>query len=217
MKTLHWLTAAIIATAIVLTLPGALADGATSTTLTTVGIDAEETTFGDLTTDAISDAAGTTLAMAPAVVFKPGEIPPGTVTRTAIAQLLHDPAEKWAVLVLTGSQIRAALERSVSFAPTPRVFFLQVSGLTVVYSPSAPRGRKVQSISAGFEPLDDAASYEVAMPESLAAGGSGYFTIFGDADRVRTGTRGLADEIANYVTKRGSVSYTGQGRIVVGG
>jgi len=183
MKTLHWLTAAIIATAIVLTLPGALADGATSTTLTTVGIDAEETTFGDLT----------------------------------IAQLLHDPAEKWAVLVLTGSQIRAALERSVSFAPTPRVFFLQVSGLTVVYSPSAPRGRKVKSISAGFEPLDDAASYEVAMPESLAAGGSGYFTIFGDADRVRTGTRGLADEIANYVTKRGSVSYTGQGRIVVGG
>ena len=217
MRTLHWLTAAIVVIAAVLLLPGALADGRTSTALSTIGVDAEETTFGDLATDAISDAAGTTLALAPAVVFKSGEIPAGSVSLAAVSDLLHDPAENWAVLVLTGSQIRAALERSVSFAPTPRVFFLQVSGLSLVYDPSAPRGRKIKSLTAGFSPLDDAASYEVAMPESLADGGSGYFTIFGDADRIRTGTAGLAGVITGYVNDRGSVSYTGQGRIVVGG
>lgn len=196
---------------------GAIADGKTETTLTTEGIDAEQTTFGDVTTDAIADAAGTTLALAPAVIFKPGEIPPGPVSIAAVSDLLHDPDETWAVIRLTGAQIRAALERAVSFAPTPRVFFLQVSGLTVVYDPDAPRGRKIKSVTVGFKPIDETVTYEVAMPESLADGGSGYFAIFDDAPRVRTGTRGVAQVVRDYVAARGSVSYTGLGRIVVGG
>lgn len=199
-----------------LTVTGAVADGETTTALTTEGIDAQETTFGDLTTDGIADAAGTTIALAPAVIFKPGEIAPGPVTVAAVSALLHDPDETWAVIRLTGAQLRATLERAVSFAPTPRVFFLQVSGLTVVYDPDAPRGRKVRSLTVGSAPVDETETYEVAMPESLADGGSGYFTIFEDAPRVRTGTRGLAEVIRDYVAARESVSYTGLGRIVVG-
>ena len=195
----------------------AVADGETTAALTTEGSDAQETTFGDLTTDAIADAAGTTLALAPAVIFKPGEIPPGPVTIAAASALLHDPDETWAVIKLTGVQIRATLERAVSFAPTPRIFFLQVSGLTVVYDPEAPRGRKIKSLTVGFAPIDETETYEVAMPESLADGASGYFTIFEDAPRVRTGTRGLAELVRDHVAARGSVSYTGLGRIVVGG
>lgn len=196
---------------------GALAAGQTANALTTENIEAEEATFGDLTTDALCDAAGSTIALVPAVVFKQGTIPAGQVTQQDIASLLYDPNESWAVLSLTGAQIRQALERSVSFAPTPRTFFLQVSGLTLVYDPDAMRGRRIKSLRAGFTEIDDAASYEVAMPESLAAGGSGYFTIFDGARRVRTGTEGAARLIDRYITARGSVSYTGQGRIIVGG
>ncbi len=194
----------------------AMADGTTTTALATDRSDAEETTFGDLTADALADAAGANIAFAPAVIFKPGEIAPGPVSLTAVSGLLHEPQEKWAVLQLTGAQLRAALERAVSFAPTPRVFFLQLAGVTVVYDPQAPRGRKIKSLATGFAAIDDAATYEVAMPESLADGGSGYFTIFGSATKVRTGSAGLAAVIAGYVQARGSVSYTGQGRIVVG-
>ena len=203
------LAMALIATA-------AVADGVAETTLTTVGIDAAETSFGHLATDAISDAAGTIISLAPAVMFKAGEMPPGPVTVAGVSGLLNDPDETWAVLRLTGAQIRAALERSVSSAPTPRAFFLQVSGLTFVYDPEAPRGRKVKSITLGFAEFSETQTFEVGMPEGLADGGTGYFTIFGDAPRVRSGTRGVAQIIRDYVSAKGTVSYTGQGRVLVG-
>ncbi len=205
-----------MAAALLLALPFAHAAGKTTTPLSSEGADVEEVSFGDLTTDALCDAAGATLALAPAVDFRPGRIPAGPVTLGAVQDLLYQPGEKWAVLKLTGARIRAALERSVSFAPTPRTFFLQISGLKVVYDPGAPRGRKIRSLSVGPDPLDDAASYEVAMPDGLAQGGCGYFTIFDDAPRVRQGSEGLAALITRYVGNQGTVGYTGQGRIVVG-
>ena len=215
MNSLTGLKVLLVASVLILVAP-AIA-GTTKTALTTEGAESEETTFGDLTTDALADAAGTNVALAPAVSFRSGSIAPGDVTVADVSGLLFSPEEKWAVLQLTGAQIRAALERSVSFAPTPRTFFLQVSGLTVVYDPGGTRGRKVKSVSVGFQELNDAAKYEVAMPESLADGGAGYFTIFGDAAKVRSGNKGLAAVVTDYVTAQGSVSYTGQGRIVVGG
>ena len=190
---------------------------ATANPLTTDRVDAEETSFGDLATDALCAAASTTVALAPAVSFKPGAIPAGPVTKDAVSGLLYDAEEKWAVLELTGAQIRAALERAISFAPTPRLFFLQVSGLTVVYNRTAARGRRIKSLAVGFAEINDTAKYEVAMPGSLADGGSGYFTIFAGANKIRTGTEGLAQVITQYVDRQGTVSYTGQGRIVVGG
>ena len=218
MRTLHWLTAAfVVGVVAAVVLPGALADGSTASKLSTDKIDSAEATFGDLATDALCSAAKTTIALAPAVSFKPGEIPAGLVTKKAVSGLLHDPEEKWAVLLLTGQQIRDAFERSVSSAPTPRTYFLQVSGLTVVYAPRAPRGRKVKSIRIGVVGINEAERYEVAMPQSLADGGSGYFTIFGNAKKARSGAQGMADVITNYVDSRGRVSYTGQGRIVVSG
>jgi 5'-nucleotidase/UDP-sugar diphosphatase len=212
-------TAWFVGTVIVIGLAaatGAYSAGTTTAALSTDGIEADETTFGDLVTDAVADAAGTLVAVAPAVAFKPGQIAPGPVTADAVAALLYDPQERWAVLELTGAQLRSALERSISFAPTPRTFFLQISGLTVVYDPDAPRGRRLKSVSVGFTDLNDTAKYEVAMPESLADGGSGYFTIFAGASKVRSGSEGLAATVAGYVGKQGSVSYTGQGRIVIG-
>ena len=209
----HMMTAGLL---LALVATQALAGGSTTTPLTTRGADAEEVSFGDLTTDALCFGAGATLALAPAVAFKAGDIPAGEVTLNAVKGLLYEPDEKWAVLRLTGAQLRAALERSVSFAPTPRVFFLQVSGLKMVYDPGAPRGMRVKSITVGANKLSDTDTYEVTMPASLAQGGSGYFTIFGNAPTVRSGSEGLAALIMRYVADQGSVSYTGQGRIVVG-
>ena len=195
----------------------AAAAGSTTAALSTERIAAEESSFGDLAADALCDAAATTIALAPAAAFERGrEIAPGEVTLEAVSDLLRSPGERWAVLDLTGGQIRRALERAVSFAPTPRAFFLQVSGLKLVYNPDAPRSRKIRSLKVGFAEIDETAKYEVAMPEGLAAESAGYLTVFGGAAKVRSGTRGLATIITDYVDAKESVSYTGQGRILVG-
>ncbi len=184
--------------------------------LSTARSDQQETSFGDLTTDALCANADAVIGLAPAVSFKPGTIPAGA-TREQIAGLLQTPEHNWAVLKLTGAQIRKALERSLSRAPLPNTAFLQVSGLTVTYDPGKPRNRRIVSLTSAQGPIQPDEHYEVVMPMFLAQGGSGYFQIFGKDDIVRQGTTALADAIVQYLQANPDKTYTGQGRVVVGG
>jgi len=188
----------------------------TESALTTQKVDSEEVSYGDLVTDAIAWGSSSQIALAPALTFKPGQIAAGKISEAAVGALLQNRAEKWAVVQLTGAQLRETLERSVSFAPTPRTFFLQVSGLTVVYNTKAPRNKRIVTVNVGPDPLDETAKYEVAMPLSLAQGGAGYFTIFGDVTVERSGNEGLSKLIMRYLVEQGPVNYTGQGRLVIG-
>ncbi len=190
--------------------------GTTGSELTSANAQKEETTFGDLTADALCSAAGTTVAFVPAVTFKSGTIATGDVTVEQVSALLTQPTEDWAVVKLTGAQLGRALERSVSRAPMPNAGFLQVSGITLTYNPNNPRDSRIVSLTVSGREVSAATGYEVAMPLSLAKGGSGYFQIFGEDDIVRTGEDQMAALIVRYVDARDSVNYTGQGRIVVG-
>ena len=193
-----------------------LVAGETSTPLTSANAQKQETTFGDLTADALCKAAGTTIALVPAVSFKSGTIPPGPVTKNKVKGLLTKPSEVWAVSRLSGAQLRRALERSVSRAPMPNAGFLQVSGISLTYNPKAPRDERIISLLASGSEVEPDAQYKVAMPLSLAKGGSGYFQIFEEGQIVTTGSDEMADLIVAYVDKKATVSYTGQGRINVG-
>jgi 5'-nucleotidase / UDP-sugar diphosphatase len=185
--------------------------------LSTVGCDRQETSFGDLTADALCDASGTVISLAPAVGFKSGSIPAAGVTRDQIASLLQTPDETWAVCRLTGDQIRKALERSLNRLPLPSMAFLQVSGLTVNYDASQPRGERVTALTSSRGPVQAELAYEVAMPLSLAQGGSGYFQVFDKDSIIRRGTAGLADAVYGFRQANPERAYTGQGRIVAGG
>lgn len=189
--------------------------GTTGVALTSANAEKEETTFGDLATDALCDGASTTIALIPAVSFKSGTIPPGEVTATGVSGLLTQPSEGWAVVRLTGAQLQRTLERSVARAPMPNAGFLQVSGITLTYNPDKQRAERIVSVMISGEALNLAGSYEVAMPQSLAKGGSGYFQIFGENDIIRSGQDQTAELIVRYVRARGTVNYTGQGRIIV--
>jgi len=116
---------------------------------------------------------------------------------------------------LTGAELLLTLERSVSRAPMPNAGFLQVSGLTLTYNPDAPRDERIVSLMVSGRPVQAGERYEVAMPLSLAKGGSGYFLIFGEDDIVRTGEDRMAALIVRFVDAKGSVNYPGQGRIIV--
>lgn len=196
---------------------GQVLAGTTASELTSANAQRGETSFGDLTADALANIAETTLAVVPAVSFKSGTIPAGEVTVEAVRELLTQPEESWAVVSLTGVKLREMLERSVSRAPQPNAGFLQVSGITMTYDPEAPRNSRIVSLTVSGAEVQPDQIYEVAMPLSLAKGGSGYFTIFGAKDITRSGSDPLAEVIVNFVDAQGTVNYTGQGRINVVG
>ncbi len=183
--------------------------------LSTINANKQETSFGDLTADALCSAANTTIALVGAVSFKSGTIPANKPTEQQVAGLLQTPDETWAVSKLTGAKIRAALERSLSRLPLPNSAFLQVSGLKVKYDPEAPRNRRITSLSTNTAALQDDKQYQVVMPLFLAKGGSGYFQIFDEDNIVRRGDIALATVINNFVASKDQLNYTGQGRITI--
>lgn len=192
----------------------AQAQGQASTPLAATTCDCQETTFGDLATDAIRSAGGANIALMGAISFRADALQPGPITLEDVSRLLANPNEIWVVSQLKGSQIRQALEHSVRTAPLPNNSFLQVSGLTVAYSASGPRGQRLQSVLVGEKALDDTGTYTVAMPLSLAKGGSGFFQFF-SGDNITNKSGGtLGQAIVQYAAANSPVSYAAPKRII---
>lgn len=207
---------ALGALGMVLLLPRpAQAQGQTATPLMTATCNCQESSFGDLAADALRAAGNADIGLVGAISFNTGTMAPGPVTEDRVAALLANPNERWAVSRLTGAQIRGALEHAVRTAPLPNNSFLQVGGLSFDYSQSAPRDERVRAVRVGFGTLSDQATYTVAMPLSLAKGGSGFFKFFPKEAIITTGDTGLVAAIVNYAGRQGTVSYTGVGRINV--
>lgn len=130
--------------------------------------------------DILRRAAKSDVAWLPAGMLKP-EFKSGDLSR-----LIAFPTDEVAVVELTGAQLRAALERSVSLLPSPNPGFLQISGLEVAYAPKAPTGSRIREATVAGAAVQPTAKYRVAMPASLARGGLGYFTVWKKAQIVET-------------------------------
>lgn len=122
--------------------------------------------------DQIRAAAGSDAAWVPAGMLKESFSP------NDLATLVQFPSEEIAVVSLKGSQVRAALEKAISIYPASSSAFLQVSGLDVVFSKSAPPEKRIVSVTIAGGKLDDGRTYSVAMPLTLARGGYGYFKVW---------------------------------------
>ena len=175
----------------------------------------QETGFGDLIADALLDASNADIAFVAAVSLKPGAIPAGPISEEQISGLLQNPGEVWAVSKLTGAQVIAALENSLSRLPGTSSGFLQVAGIAVTYSADGPRNGRVQSVSVGAAPLNEQQTYRVAMPLSLAKGGSGYFVVF-SASMIEgdPSTQSILDATTSMLMRMGSVTYDGRERLI---
>lgn len=191
------------------------ADTIANVPISSINAGKEETGFGDLVADALRSAANADIALVAAVSCKPGTIPAGTVTAVQLAGLLQNPGEVWAVASLTGEQIDAAMEKSVSRLPGTNNGYLQVSGITVTYDSDGLRNNRVRQITVGSAPLAAAKKYTVAMPLSLAKGGSGYFTVF-DASSIvgEPSTQSLIEAVTDSVFAMRSITYNGTGRLI---
>ena len=96
------------------------------------------------------------------------------------------PEDPIMIVKLTGAQLRSALERSVSLYPQPNTSFLQLSGFEASFNKNASDGHRLTSVTANGSALNNASTYNVAMPGRLAEGGYGFFKCWGQPDIQKT-------------------------------
>lgn len=130
--------------------------------------------------DVLRETAGADIAFLAAAMVKP------LASVSDLSQLLVYPTDTLSVVKLSGAEVRMALERSVSLSPLPSSAFLQLSGIAATYSKSAPADKRITDVMVGNSKLDNAKSYNVAMPTTLARGGLGYFKVWSRDAITRT-------------------------------
>lgn len=135
------------------------------------GPETEAYPAGQSLADALKNAASSDIAWIAGGLLK-------EVDSTSLSSYLRFPTDTVSVVKLSGAQVKSALERSVSMAPSANPSFLQVSGLQVVYSKTANPDKRIQSVTVNGSTLDVKATYTVAMPTNLARGGLGYFSVW---------------------------------------
>ncbi len=88
-----------------------------------------------------------------------------------------------AIMEISGTELKTALEHSVSAAPSASGGYLQVAGMHFTYDSSKPVGARVQSVEilqdGEYTPLSDTEIYFAATNIFTAKGGDG-FSVFAD-------------------------------------
>ncbi len=135
--------------------------------------------------DALREATGADVAFLPAGMVR------NLNSVQDLAQILQYPTDLVGVIKISGSQVRQALERSVSLLPLGSSSFLQLSGLEATYSKSAPAEKRIISVMVGSSKLDDSKDYRIAMPMALARGGLGYFKVWKSDQIEKTAEQSL--------------------------
>lgn len=121
---------------------------------------------------------------------------------------------KTVVTEIPGSQVLAALENGFSQVENGAGRFPQISGMNVVWDPSAPPGSRVASVKVGGQPLDKAKLYKVATNDYMLDGGDGYTALGGGKVVVNATAGGLmANDVMTFIEKVGHVTEQVDGRI----
>ncbi|MCV2865375.1 bifunctional metallophosphatase/5'-nucleotidase [Albidovulum sediminicola] len=175
----------------------------------------EESAMGNLIADAMRAATGADLAImngggiradrtydAGAMLTRRDiltELPFGNVTQ---------------VTELPGSQVLAALENGFSQVEKGAGRFPQVSGMEVVYDPSAEAGSRVSSVTVGGAPLELDKLYTLATNDYVLGGGDGYAALGGGRILTNVGEGKLvANDVMAYIEAQGGVQASVEGRI----
>jgi LPXTG-motif cell wall-anchored protein len=135
----------------------------------------EETVIGDFVADAIKAASGADIAFMNGGSVR-ADLPVGDITIADINTVL--PFVNFILMTkMTGADVKAILEHSLSYYPETSGGFLQISGLSVTFDPAAEPGNRITSIEVGGiggAPLDMTAEYTVATNDWIAGGGDDY-------------------------------------------
>ncbi|MCC6450202.1 MAG: bifunctional metallophosphatase/5'-nucleotidase [Candidatus Aureabacteria bacterium] len=163
------------------------------------GNDTAEAPLGNLIADSMRAATGAQIAFHNNFGIR-NPLLAGPVTYRDIYKILPFDNTLY-TMTLTGAQLLRILEQSLAL----KYGILQLSGLTVEYSPKAPEGSRVGSVRCGGEPLDPAAAYTVTTNSFLAQGGDSYATFLEGRDMTNSGVLDR-DAFADYLRARSPVS-----------
>jgi 2',3'-cyclic-nucleotide 2'-phosphodiesterase (5'-nucleotidase family) len=178
--------------------------GKTQVDLDGENVRARETNLGNLVADVMRGAAKTDAAVMNGGGIRMS-IRKGEIRLKDIYSVL--PFDNYILAVrLSGRQIMEALEHGLSGIEESRGRFPQISGMTIRFSPSAPRGKRVKEIRIGGVAVDPDREYTVATNDFLAAGGDGY-KIFAE---VFESSRRL--EAESGMRKGEKIVFSGSGR-----
>ncbi|MEW9124043.1 MAG: 5'-nucleotidase C-terminal domain-containing protein [Thermotaleaceae bacterium] len=168
-----------------------------------------ETNLGNLITDAMRDVANADVALTNGGGIR-ASIHVGEITKGEIITVL--PFGNYVVLKeVKGSQLLAALEHGLSVYPASNGGFPHISGMKVVFNPSAAAGHRVIRITIGGEPIDLQKTYKLATNDFLGAGGDNY-TMFVN-DPIKGEFPALDEVVIDYIQKNGTSGAVIEGRI----
>ncbi len=175
----------------------------------------QESAMGDLIADAMRARNGADVAITNGGGIRADRTyDPGTVlTRREI--LTELPFGNVTVVTeVTGQQILDGLENGFSQVENGAGRFPQVSGMNVVYDPTAPAGSRVVSVKIGGEDLDPNKTYKLATNDYMLGGGDGYTAFGGGKVLINAGNGSLmANDVMDYISQTGKVNNTLEGRI----
>lgn len=171
-----------------------------------------ETNLGNLVADIMRKAVDADIAFVNGGGIR-ASIPMGMITVGDIFTVL--PFDNTLVLIeVTGAQVLQALEVGVGKYPAQLGAFLQVSGMSFVFDPGQPEGKRVVSAKVGGAALDPAKEYKLAVNDFMAAGGDGY-VMFKDAKVLANTGEMLRDVAVKYFQSVKGVNPQIEGRITI--
>ncbi|MGV8986510.1 MAG: bifunctional metallophosphatase/5'-nucleotidase [Cypionkella sp.] len=177
----------------------------------------EESAMGDIIADAMREATGADVAIMNGGGIRGDRTYDAGSTLTRRDVLTELPFGNLTELTeIPGNQLLLALENGVSQVEKGAGRFPQISGMTVVYDPTAEPGKRISEVKVGGEALDLNKLYKVATNDYMLGGGDGYTALGGGKMINDTGSGALvANDVMTYIEKVGTVKPVIEGRITV--
>lgn len=172
--------------------------------------------MGNVVCDAIADSGsdyGVTIAFQNRGGIR-GIIEKGPINLSEISQIL--PFDNFVTYAtIDGNIIRRVLEHSLGDGLGGH--FIDVHGLKFAYDKTRPSGKRVVFVLAddgkdNWKPLDDKASYKIAINDYTFEGGENY-DFSGAKNAVKTKIR-ISDALSNYIKKQKQITPHSHDRIV---
>ena len=175
-----------------------------------------ESNYGDLVTDAMRSQTGADVAITNAGgirsngVYGPGNITGGDVFNTLPF------GNKVVTVRLTGAQLKETLASQITTMESDAgqqygaEMSMQVSGVRFEWVGHDGK-QKIRDVRVDGKPLDPNATYEVAVNDFMAGGGSGY--PLADKPVVQRTDELLSTTVVDYLKSNGKIAPTTDGRI----
>lgn len=179
------------------------------------GVRRGEAAIGNLIADAMRAAVGADVALTNGGGIRAHRAYAAGTTLTRRDILSELPfGDRTVLLEIDGATLRAALEHGFAQADRPAGRFPQVSGLSVVFDPAAPPGRRIATLAVGDAPVEDGRFYRLATNAFLARGGDGY-AAFADPPRIIDEDAGglIVAQVIAAIEAAGRIAPRVEGRI----